>query len=173
MTNRDFHSDTLQVEEHFNNFYNTYQTQRGNTLNWAPKIYHPEWDVKLVNQQNIEYKLELKVDQSYTKYGNICIEYANVNYKTGVVEPSGISLSQSDFYVFIIPTLNDELLMYTWKTSTLRMYVANENPIKEKKIGNGYRSRCYCPSLEWLLKNYKPVKKEKIPHTNSAQWCTK
>jgi len=110
--------------------------------------YFPYYDIE-ITKDNETKKYEVKADRYTYKTGNIAIEYKCNN------NPSGISITQSDFYayyvvkpynifdLYIIPTniLKDEINRQTYKRTIFggdnkksQMYIFDINIFSEYKI---------------------------------------
>jgi hypothetical protein len=86
------------------------------------------------NEETIKY--EVKTDRMTYKTGNICIEFACSN------KPSGITTSESDYYIYYVIENNDYDL-YKIPTQKLKKYIRQMKYDRIVKGGDKYLSRCY------------------------------
>lgn len=80
----------------------------------APNKYHPQWDISLalgksgedylcqvLETVNFEASFEVKYDAMTSKTGNVYVEFAQTDRKTGAWKWSGISLTEATYFTFI------------------------------------------------------------------------
>lgn len=164
MTYRPF-TQTSEAEKYYNNYFIAYLAMQDvQVIKEAPNCYFPDWDY-YCGKNDKEFTLELKADLTWHRTGNIYIEVGNRNYNTGIVEPSGISITKAKYFIYLIPN-NDVLTAYIWETKKLRAWCENKHTIW---AGNGKRSQGILINLQQLVDNVK-CKTRDIPCTNPGKY---
>ena len=97
-------------------------------------------------------KIEIKYDLLASKTGNIAIEYACRNEQTGTEKLSGISITESDYYCYIIANTQCQDIYIMIETNKLKelcreYYLMN----KIKKLGDSNLSKAVIIPLKDLF----------------------
>lgn len=88
----------------------------------------------IITEDGIKY--EIKSDRMAHKTGNLCIEFECSN------KPSGISITQSDYYGYFIVNDNSYIL-YTIPTEKIKEEIQKKSYKRTMKGGNGFKSNFY------------------------------
>lgn len=88
----------------------------------------------IITKDGIKY--EIKSDRMAHKTGNLCIEFECSN------KPSGISITQSDYYGYFIVNDNGYVL-YTIPTEKIKEEIQKKTYKRTLKGGNGFKSNFY------------------------------
>lgn len=89
----------------------------------------------IITEEGIKY--EIKSDRYTYKTGNFCIEFECSN------KPSGISITQSDFYGYFVVINDKDYQLYTIPTSYIREIITDKKYNRIMKGGDGYKSKFY------------------------------
>jgi len=94
-----------------------------------------------------EKKMEIKRDNMWHKTGNIYIEYL---YKG---EPSGISITEADYFAVILSKLGKQMAVFIWETAGLKSALkrlAHAGKIKIKSGGDNNLTKGFIIPIEYL-----------------------
>ena len=119
LLSRDEYAQNKNIGDFTEDICKEYFSQFG-SITPAPQKYFPYWDFYVENEIRRTY-LEVKSDSSYEYNwsGNVVIEYAEISIHDES-KPSGISLSESDYYCIVMHKMNK---IFVFKTDELREYI--------------------------------------------------
>ena len=136
--------------------FSTYLESIGYTIEKAPPRKFYDWDIK-ATKKSLVITFEIKYDEKAyywaTKRGtpnepNIYIEYKNTNRN----EDSGILASKSDYYIYILKSLND--IAYVFDRAKLCAHLVSST---YKSVGNSAtgdnNAIGWIPPLSEIIKN--------------------
>jgi hypothetical protein len=87
-------------------------------------------------------KIEVKTDYVWQHTGNIYVEYECFYIRAGQDKPSGLSVSKSDYYAFVLPWSNREPIIKIIPTELLKKVVKEKGKEREclntKNPSKGY-----------------------------------
>jgi hypothetical protein len=109
------------------------------------KGYQPLYDI-LDKDKNIKY--EVKADRKAYFTNNICIEY---NRKDG--SPSGIYLTEADYYIYYIIREKEEYDLYIIPTKKIKKYIEKNKYSRIIKASQSF-NKCALFKLD-VFKKYK------------------
>lgn len=101
-----------------------------------------KYDLRMVNHKG-EFTFEVKEDFTHARTGNIGLEYECRG------KPSGINVSQADYYIYKIHNSDNTVEFYMFRTSVLKELIADK---KYFRIVNG--GDIGSNSLNYLFKDY-------------------
>lgn len=125
---------------------------KGWNVELAPDRYFPDYDI-LLKKDELEARIEVKVDNRTYETNNICVEYV----KADGVTPSGITVgNMSDHILFFLPDPTTGKLRYfiTTKKKLYNICIQYHTRINMCGDQNGYYFLLNIKHIDGLIKDF-------------------
>jgi hypothetical protein len=107
------------------------------------------YDIKMELANGKPFTIEIKEDFTCARTGNVGVEFSCRG------KPSGIEVSQADFYMYKVHVTKNIQRLYSIKTEKLKKMIEEEKYFRIVNGGDpGSNSMCYLFKLDTIIENF-------------------